>query len=285
MDNFIDVLAAARLGQEDSTTSILKMFEDNINVLSKGNEDLKSGLTLEALEQIIGKRANTFNVSRLISSFKQSDSAQNHEGWNKYIQNKFVLWTGLHLSRLTKKLTGKAKLTVYIPWYVATATKHYNRLLSYFGSHKEVVSFIEGRIKQETIPKYLVQSKEVLSNSLKTRGRKNLLDRVRLLVSEIPFDLGIHDTVAKPEQEFRMMTKEFVLDRPCNINIKDKVKQAAMYRLEGKIDLSIEHKLVDQCSQQLTKLNNYRCEESKCVSYSKCCTEWEDLEKEMVRND
>lgn len=276
MSNFVDLLTAARLGNEEATLKILAMFESKVDRLG-GTQDLKAELILEVLEQIRGRRSGTFKPGRLMTAFLRNDSAPN---WHDFLQDKFVLWTNLQLNRFALKLTGKSKISVHIPWYVATATKHYNRLLSHLGSHEEVVSLVRGDIKEEGLPVDVVHSKAMLLNNLKHKGRKNLLDKVTTLVSEIPFEPDLHSTFVRPEQEFRILTKEFILERPCNLKIKNRLKFAATYRAAGRIDKSTEERFINHCKQQLTPLSGSRCNDSRCKEYAKCQEEWKDMKGE-----
>lgn len=279
MSNFVDLLTAAKLGNEEATLKILEVFESKIKGLAKGSQDLKAELVMEVLEQIRGIRNSTFNSNRLTVAFWRDDSAHN---WNEYLQGKFVLWTNLQLSRLTLKKVGKSNISVHIPWYVATATKHYNNLLNHFGFHEEVVNFVEGRIEEQGLPIDVVHSKTMLLNNLKHKGRKNLLDKVRTLVSEIPFEPEIHNTPVRPDQEFRMLTKEFILERPCNLTVRDRLKSAAMYKAAGKINERTEEEFINHCKLQLTPLNSTRCSDGRCKEYTRCQKEWKDIKGEII---
>ncbi len=279
MNNFVDLLTAAKLGNEGATLDILAMFKSKIDRLAKGNQDIKADLVLEILEQIRGERKSTFDPKRISTAFWKDDSAHN---WGDYLRGKFILWIGLQLSRFASKKIGKSNISVHIPWYVATATKHYNRLLSHFGSHEEVVDFIEGGTKEDGLPVDLVHSKVMLLNNLKHKGRGKLLDKVRLLVSEIPFEPDIHSSAEGPEQEFRMLTKEFVLRRPCNTRVSSRLKEAAAYKAAGRINKRDEEEFMERCRQQLTPLDNDRCNDNECKEYNRCQKEWEDMKGGMT---
>ncbi len=274
MVNFMTVFSAAKLGNEVCTLQIVERFKRLIDFLSKDNQDLKSELTLEVLEQLKGERIRTFNTKKLHNSFLNDDS---EHVWSEYVKNKFVLWTNLQLNRLVKKSTAKQASQVYIPWYVATAIKHYKTLIDYFDSHEEVNNFVESDMEKEKLPRYIIYAGKMLFNNLKQQGRKNLLDKVRIAILEPTSGLGINSTTAKPVQELKLLTKEFVLDRPCNLEISDRIKFAT----KRKLDQSTKDEFISSCSKQLKNMDGRGCNNTHCSKhYDSCKEEWNKLQEE-----
>lgn len=274
MDNFTSVLSAARVGHEGCTLKIMGLFDHYITTqvrIRPNVVDLKSELELEVLEQIRGKSKRAFDIGKFWQRFENSrhtdynryrrilTQTSNKAGYDKFLEEKFTFWVKLALDRLAKMVDGKAKVSVYIPLYVSTATKHYNKLVSFFGSHERARDFIEGNLKEDGKPgKDICRAKEILVASLKHKGRKKLLDRVRILVSEIPFNPDRHSLVVEPQQEFKMLVEEFVLSRPCNLKVGEEIMVAGEY--------AGEH----GCS--------YRCRNT-CGEYEKCWKERRELEQ------
>lgn len=281
IDNFLNILTAARLGNKECISAILGAFEEKIGKLSGvywDVPDIKSEMVLEVLEQIKGDKSHTFKVEKLLKGGKKIEA----DNWSQYVGNKFILWTNLQLNRYAKRLRGKSQVSVYIPLYVSTATKHYNRLLAHLGSHEEVKSFVSGKIDDKGAPTDVCRAKDILAKSLRHKGRKNLLERVRILVSEVSFEPDTHSAYTKPDQEFRILTKEFVLSRPCNVRISERIKSMAKHRLAGTIDQALENEYVYRCGQRLVAPDSSRCRKESgkyrgCIKYDECQEEWKEL--------
>jgi len=273
---FMNVFSGAKLGSKRGVSTILDMFEDKIDMLSKvysSVPDVKSELILEVLEQIKGDKANTFRIEKLSSDSMEVGA----ERWSEYVKDKFVLWTNLQLNRWVKRLNGKSQVSVHIPMYVASMKPHYNKLFDYLGSHERVENFIDSDIDEKSIPKDMCRSRDIIANSLKYKERKNLLERVRLTVSEETLEANAAPSASvKPEQEFRMLTKEFILNRPCNIKISSKMLSAVKYKIAGKIDQATEDEFVYRCGQGLIAPYSGSCRE-KCGKYDECWEEWKEL--------